>query len=284
MPTVAIPAEEPKIRKFFPLSHLGASHNVPVRHGPMTAVVGASFDRLTCLLGGSVGGEITIAEQLLVRMRDGQSYKLFDLAGMQGKVISIGKPRHEGGEGECSDLWRQDLSLNQGKTKDHLVALFSQFSERAVLPKPLELMDEPLSDHVEFMRKFLAGRDIPNPQPKIVQSVRTDLDGDGQVEYVLNLVRVGKTKARIGDHSILIVLRGEGAARQAFIIQEEIEISASKYPSTLWVNDIVAILDMNGDGTAEIITQGAYLYGGGWEVIRWDGNGFEHVLFCGCDG
>ena len=40
----------------------------------------------------------------------------------------------------------------------------------------------------------------------------------------------------------------------------------------------------DGDGFMEIILSGNYVYGGGWEVIRFNQGSFEHVLFCGCDG
>ena len=111
------------------------------------------------------------------------------------------------------------------------------------------------------------------------------VDGDefGKINLAA-LQRFGEDHAEAGDHSIMVMVRGEGRAQRTFIIQEEYDISESPYSSTLWVNTIAAVADIDGDGTAEIITEGGYIYGGGWEVIHWDGNGFEHILFCGCDG
>jgi hypothetical protein len=252
--------------------------------GPMSAVVGIEPDQLTCLVGGAAGGKLVAASDLAGRLRDGQSYRIFDLGGERGETIAIGAPRHEGGEGECVDLWRQELALDPRDKGSPRAALRLSDPGRTPLPDPLELMDKPLPEHVQLMGDFLSRRDIAAPEPQIVQAIRTDLDGDGTLDYILNLVRVGKEHAEVGDHSIVVVVRGEGAAQRTFIIQEETEVSGSDYPSTLWVNRIVAVLDVDGDGRAEIITVGGYLYGGGWEVIGWDGNGFEHMLFCGCDG
>ncbi|NND49925.1 MAG: hypothetical protein HKN60_06715 [Rhizobiales bacterium] len=255
--------------------------------GPMSAVVGIDPDQLTCFIGGSVDGEFLSASDLAPRLRDGQSYRLFDLSGETGKTIGIGRPRPEGGSGECVDLWRQDLALKppaKGEEAKLSTAVHLPLSATSPLPDPLELMDEPLAAHVELLRGFLSRRDIPEPEPNIIQSIRTDLEGDGTIDYILNAVRVGKEHAETGDHSIIMVVRGEGRAQRTFIIQEEVDISENPYSSTLWVNKIIAVVDIDGDGTAEIITEGGYIYGGGWEVIRWDGNGFEHRLFCGCDG
>jgi hypothetical protein len=261
-----------------------ASSAGPARSGPMSVVVGVDPDRLTCFMGGSVGGVVLTAEALAARLRDGQPYRLFDLSGAHGETLSIGRPRSEGGEGECVDLWRQDLALDPRESGSRQAALHLPPGAPDPLPGQLEVLDRPLGQHVELMREFLARRGIADPEPGIVQSIRTDLEGDGAIDHILNLVRVGPDHARAGDHSIIVMVRGEGPAQRTFIIQEEVDVSDSAYSSTLWVNTIVALVDINGDGTAEIITEGGYLYGGGWEVIGWDGNGFEHILFCGCDG
>ena len=249
----------------------------------MSAVIGIDPDQLTCFIGGASEGKLLGAADLAEKLRDGQSYRLFDLSGERGKTIAIGTPTHEGGSGECADLWRQDLSLDP-RGKGGLAAAIHLPRGASPLPAPLELMAEPLAEHVELLRSFLSRRDIAKPQPNIIQSIRTDLEGDGTIDYILNAVRVGQDHAEAGDHSIVLMVRGEGRAQRTFIIQEEFDISESPYSSTLWVNRIAAVADVNGDGTAEIITEGGYIYGGGWELIHWDGNGFEHTLFCGCDG
>mgnify|MGYP001825338400 CR=1 FL=1 len=251
--------------------------------GPMSAVIGIDPDQLTCFIGGAADGKLIGAADLADRLRDGQSYRLFDLTGETGKTIAIGAPIHEGGSGECADLWRQDLSLDP-RDSGGLAAAIHLPPGAAPLPEPLELIAEPLAEHVELLRRFLSRRDITEPRPNIIQSIRTDLEGDGTIDYILNAVRVGEDHAEAGDHSIMVMVRGEGRAQRTFIIQEEFDISESPYSSTLWVNKIAAVADVDGDGIAEIITEGGYIYGGGWELIHWDGNGFEHILFCGCDG
>lgn len=268
---LAVPAGEPS-----------ASDNA--RSAPFSAVVGVDPEQLTCAPGGAVGGEFVRTEDLMSRMRDGQSYRLFDLTGEIGEVISIGGPRFEGGDGECVDLWRQELSLDPRKRGGFSVGLHLPDGAKNPLPEPLKVLDAPLPEHVKALREFLARRDVPNPEPEFAQVIRTDLDGDGAIEYILNVVRIGEEHARKGDHSIVLVMRGQGEATRTFIIQEEIDLEDSEFPSTLWVNTIAAVVDVDGDGVAEIITEGGYIYGGGWEVIRWDGNAFDHVLFCGCDG
>ena len=252
--------------------------------GPMSRVVGVEPDRLTCFAGGAALDRMVPAEDLSERMRDGETYELFDLTGRRGDAVSIGAPIHEGSDGECVDLWRQELSIDPRQTGDLLVALGRNGIDKDPLPGSLEVLDEPLPGHVALLKRFLSNRQVANPQPRFEQVIKVDFDGDGRDEYILNAVRAGADAARAGDHSILLVVRGETATSRTFIIQDEYDLEDSDFPSTLWRNTVVAVIDVDGDGVSEIVTTGSYIYGGGWEVIRFDGSGFEHVLFCGCDG
>jgi hypothetical protein len=249
---------------------------------PIAAVIGIEPDNLTCFMGGAFAGEFTPSEDLAARLRDGQEYRVFDLAGEHDPVLAIGRARNEGSEGECNDLWRLDLALEPGRT-GHAVALRRQTGP-SPLPKVLEVVAEPNAEQRELLQTFLARRGIAKPAPQFDQIVRTDLDGDGIEEQILNVVRIGQDRARAGDHSVLMVTRGTGQSLRNFVIQDEVTAQDSEFSSTLWRNRIVAVVDIDGDGTAEIVTNGAYVYGGGWEVIRFDGSGFDYVLFCGCDG
>lgn len=252
--------------------------------GPMSRVVGVEPDRLTCFAGGAALDQMVTAEDLSERMRDGEAYELFDLSGRRGDAVSIGAPIHEGGDGECVDLWRQELSIDPRQTGDLMVALGRSGMDKNPLPGSLEVLDAPLPGHVALLKRFLSNRQVADPQPRFEQVIKVDLEGDGRDEYILNVVRTGAESARAGDHSILLVVRGETATSRTFIIQDEYDLEDSDFSSTLWRNTVVAVIDVDGDGVAEIVTTGSYVYGGGWEVIRFDGSGFEHVLFCGCDG
>ena len=178
--------------------------------GAMSVATGIDTEGLTCFAGGFADGQVVAAEDMSTRIGDGKSFRLFDLSGEKGEVISIGEPRHEGGEGECYDLWRHELSLDPREVGKAVVAIHPPRPATRVLPTVLEVMAEPLPEHVELMRDFLSRRSVPNPEPNIVQAIRTDLEGDGTNDYILNVVRIGEDKARVGDHSIVVLVRGEG--------------------------------------------------------------------------
>lgn len=251
---------------------------------PARVLVGVIPEQLTCLIGGARAGKILNGEQIAPGLRDGAPYRLFDLSGKVGETIAIGRPVHEGGEGECSQLWRLDLALGPDTKGRFMAALAMGTKDPDPLPKQLEVLDAPLEEHKQLLRKFLARRQVANPEIRFDQIIKTDLDGDGTPEFILNAVSIGKEKARRGDYSIVLVVRGRGAAQRTFIVQDEITLQDSPYPSTLWSNRIVAVLDLDGDGYMEIVTSGSYLFGGGWELVRFQDNAWERILFCGCDG
>lgn len=247
------------------------------------AVTGIDPEQISCFLGGVDSGEFVPAEMLAEKFRRPTSYRLFSLAGPQGEATAPGAPLDEGSEGECADLWRHEIALDPRQKTDFVAALHAP-SVAEPMPKVLELLATPRPEHEKLVRDFLMRRDVSDPVVELRQIIRTDLDGDGIDDWVLNAVRNHSEQARKGDYSVVLVVKGTASASRTFIIQDEITLEDSPYPSTLWVNSIVAILDTDGDGVMEIVMNGAYLYGGGWELIRFEEGGYEHILFCGCDG
>ncbi|VAW11687.1 hypothetical protein MNBD_ALPHA09-317 [hydrothermal vent metagenome] len=249
-----------------------------------TPIVGIDGEQISCFLGGVGGGEFLNAKALAARLRGPTEYRLYNLAGDGGVAVAPGPPVDEGSEGECADLWRHDLALDPRRAGKPFAALRSSSVNANPLPKTLESLEAPAPEHIELVRNFLLRRNISDPEVKIIQSVRTDLDGDGIDDWLLNAVRRQPDIAAKGDYSIVLVLRGLKQGFRTYIIHDDITLEDSPYPSTLWVNEIVAVLDVDGDGAMEVVMNGAYIYGGGWDLIRFQNGAFEYVLFCGCDG
>lgn len=82
--------------------------------------------------------------------------------------------------------------------------------------------------------------------------------------------------AATGDYSVVLVERGLKHGSRTYIIQDGVTLEDSPYPSTPWVNEIVAVLDADGDGAMEVVMNGTYICGGGWDLIRFQKGG--------CDG
>lgn len=264
---------------------LGRSATLPSATArPTTSIVGIDNEQLSCFLGGVEGGNLLPAADIAARFRGTTTYDLYGLSGKIGDAVALKAPVDEGSDGECADLWRHEMALDPRTAGKFFTALRSTGSGASPLPAILEVMDKPQEGHIEIVRNFLAKRNVASPEVKIVQTIRTDLDGDGRIDWILNAVRDNPNKARKGDYSVILVLRGLESTTRTYIIQDEVTLEESPYPSTLWINNIVAVVDVDGDGAMEIILNGVYIYGGGWEVIRFENGGYEHVLFCGCEG
>ena len=250
----------------------------------LSSIVGIDDEQISCFMGGANNGNILKAEELAKKFSGPMEYRLYSLDGAGETATAVALPVNEGSEGECADLWRHEMAFDPRKAGRFSAALFPANPGRNPLPEVLESLKTPQPEHVALVTAFLKRRNVATPDVRIVQTVRTDLDGDGHDDWIINAVRHQPDKARKGDYSIILVLRGLESGTRTYIVQDEVTLDDSPYPSILWVNKIVSVLDVDGDGAYEIILTGAYIYGGGWEVIRFQDGSFEHVLFCGCDG
>lgn len=250
----------------------------------LAPVVGVDAEQISCFMGGSASGKIVNAQAMASQLKGLTEYRLYNLNGDAGAAVAPAPPVDEGSDGECADLWRHDLALDPRSAGKFFAALRPAGTGVSPLPETLQSLDAPRPEHIELVRKFLLRRNVANPEVKIIQTIRTDLDGDGIDDWILNAVRQEPDRARKGDYSILLVLRGQQNGFRTYIIQDDVTLEDSPYTSTLWVNTVVAVVDVDGDGAMEIILNGAYIYGGGWDLIRFQDGGFEYVLFCGCDG
>ena len=134
--------------------------------------------------------------------------------------------------------------------------------------------------------EFLASRGIDDPNPKVSQAVRSDIDGDGTAEVVVVAERISDPVswyAAAGDYSVVFLRHLVGGQ----IRTSEIALwSAGPSPeqsSTNVVHRVEAVADLNGDGRMEIVV-GAHL----WESsstavheLRPDGT-LPEVLSVGC--
>jgi len=250
----------------------------------LAPLAGVDGDQISCFMGGADTQKFLNASDMAAKLRGLTEYRLYNLAGEAGNAVAPGPPVDEGSEGECADLWRHELALDPRSAGTYFAALRPASAGANPLPKTLQSLDAPTPEHIKLVRDFLLRRNIADPEVRIIQTVRTDLNGDGIDDWILNAVRQTPEVARKGDYSVLLVLLGQKSSFRTYIIQDAINLEDSPYASTLWVNTIVAVVDVDGDGSMEIVLNGAYIYGGGWDLVRFQNGGFEYVLFCGCDG
>ncbi len=248
------------------------------------AAIGVTPEGLTCVLGGISDGRLVAAEAVATRMRPGEAYALVALDEVRGGAVSVGEPVPEPAGEECADAYQQDLA-GAANLMDRLqVAVAgSAVDVQRMLPNHLEVLPLDDGEAADVVRRFVAGLGIDEPEVVLKQVVRTDLDGDGTAERLINAVNTRYENARKGEYSVLLVT-GDDAIRQPLAIRAEVTAEDSDGPSLLWENTVVAVLDLDRDGVMGIVLHGAYAFGDGWDVIHAELGEVQRLLSCGCGG
>ncbi|HHK75202.1 MAG TPA: hypothetical protein ENJ57_08565 [Rhizobiales bacterium] len=248
-------------------------------------VLGVSADGESCLLGGAIRGRITGPKALAPLMRHGDLYQLLNLDKKVGIAPAIGIPRDESGEGgDCSGLWLQNLALDPLRKKKSAIAIRLKPGEKFSGLPPLKRLNRNAPEYTKLLHAFLVGKGIKKPVVRITQVIGADFDGDGTQDALINAVRTRRDRARRGDYSVVLLKLNRPDRPAPLVIQEEITKTTSRFPGNLWVNVIIAVIDLDGDKKPEIVMEGQSHFGGGWELIRLVDGKIKHGLFCGCEG
>ncbi|MCX7602235.1 MAG: hypothetical protein N2Z75_09900, partial [Meiothermus sp.] len=153
----------------------------------------------------------------------------------------------------------------------------------------------PGAAHRQAVAAELSRRKIKR-EPNLTQALRTDLDGDGREEVVLSAnqpgfsLRGGMVEGRyaeqVGDYGLVMVrmLLSDTDLRTFVLDVTHLDkpFDGSEGMPTMITRRIGAILDLDGDGKMEIITEDWVHEGWGSTVWRWNGQQFVKVLEWGC--
>lgn len=211
------------------------------------------------LLGGTVDGAWRDARAMSRLLRGGERYRVYAggrLAGEAtgGRAASIDEP--------CPETFAVELS----PAREDGIAVSGAAN---ALPRPVARLDPASPVYREAVRQILLRNGIRRPEVRITGLLRADLDGDGRDEVIASATR-GRSDVGIrvagGDYSMLFVRTVVGGAVRTVMLEEEYHPRASD-TSTLNAYTIAGVLDLDGDGTMEVIARGRY-YEGAWTTVQ----------------
>ncbi len=158
-----------------------------------------------------------------------------------------------------------------------------------VLPHDVEVLPTDNAAYQQAASELLAGQGVVDPEPTLVQVIRTDLEGDGTDEIIVVAERNTSGQlnpATPGDYSIAFLRK---------VVLEEVQSAILGFyeveapPDDTWivaldVFRIAAVADLNGDGRMEIVVNSQYYEGAGTTVYDYinDDLGPWEVLSVGC--
>jgi hypothetical protein len=137
------------------------------------------------------------------------------------------------------------------------------------------------------VREFLATKGMPKIDVKITRIVRVDLDGDGEDEVLISATNYAgesgtpspNTPGR--GYSFVLLRRVVAGRVQTQLLEGEFYPKA-KESSAPNAYQILAVLDLDGDGKLEVIVRSDYYEGGAVTVYTFDGSKPKGVITTGC--
>ncbi len=248
--------------------------------GSVHAIVWADAD---ILLGGSRDGEWLPAAAVAPALKGGERYSLYGLNGKVGEADG-GAPESHGQP--CPDTAYVEMSplerVNEaGDLPVFMVAVTGGW--KAAPRKPTRFLTNQPVYH-EAAAAFLRGQGIAAPEVALTQVIRVDLEGDG-VDEVL----VAGTRRRTadpgglmpGDYSFVFLRKLAGGKVSTVALLADIhpdprpEVVSYRF-------DVMAVIDLNGDGVMEIVVQSEYYEGSAATVFTVEGLAVTQVLIAGC--
>ncbi len=238
-----------------------------------------------CLLGGSSGGSWIKPEEMGPRMSGGDKYRIYDLNGLW-KSVTGGKAASQGAP--CEDTLYVGLPkdfLDSVAENSHYIGVAGNWNP---LPRTPKIESNNIPMYINLVASLLKSKRIRRPQVNITKVVRVDLEGDGTEEVLINATRVNRwgqggitPNPSAGDYSLVMLRKVINGKVQTIMLDEEYHIKSETFTAPDEYN-LVAVLDLNGDGVMEVVVAGAY-YEGDWKTVySIKGNKAVDVLGCGC--
>jgi hypothetical protein len=257
------------------------------RGGPSdTAADRAPLDPL--LLGSSFGGKWLDQNATEPLVTAGARYHLYALSGRVG-IVAGGAPRSAGGACDSQTVIPFPRAARANRTVLGLAASWNAMPRRVSAERDR-------AGQRDAVAELLRAQGIRDPDVRVTQALRVDLDGDGRAEFLVSATRysnLGPPPAEpappdwqrgplAGDYSVVILRKLREGSLQTTLLAGEV-YRARKQGAAPRTFEVVGVLDANGDGSMEIAVGGTYDGGGGIALFALSGSDPKVVLgaFCG---
>ncbi len=242
------------------------------------------------LLGGASGGSWMEADIAKENVSSGITFKTYTLEGpirraaVKAKLVPGSEP--------CPETVRLDFASDDARSKP-VLAVSCPWNPA---PRKNKVCEPANKTYRKAAAEVLKAAGTTGMQVRVNQILRVDLDGDGEEEVIVSAntfptappdddhpeIKPLPTHAPDGFHSLVFVRRLVGEVVQTTVLVQEIARPKKGRAAMPVTNEIVAVLDLNGDGRMEIVTYGRYYEGDWFDVFDIEGLAARKVLTVGC--
>jgi len=234
--------------------------------------------RVGALMGGTDGERWLKPKQTAAALKGKETYRLYTLNGAVGQTTGS-LPREGGGNPFPEYL------LTLEPVPAQLTDLIGVSGTWNAMPRPVQQGSTDDSGLRKAAALLLESKGLTNPQVKLTQVLRVDLDGDGKEDYLVSANHYAegvKAGGRIhaGDYSMVFLQRREKGQSQTILLEGEF-FPSSKGASLATSLQVCGVIDANGDGGLEVVLRYKYYEGAGALMYHIQGNKVKRVLDCG---
>jgi hypothetical protein len=238
------------------------------------------------LFGAISDGKWIKADGTAKLIGDETTYRVYGLTQALGDA-KAGKPKPEGAP--CDETLTVSLSP---ETEKGVIAIAAPWN---ALPRKPQVTDPTQKVYVEAVRDFLKTKGIEQPEVKIDNILRVDLDGDGEEEVLISATNYFRKDESVpmrslaASYSMVLLRRVVAGKVETQLIVGEFYPKA--YPKAAQEEGrfdapnaykVIATLDVNGDGKMEVVIHSHYYEGGETTIYRCDPKKSEALLSVAC--
>ena len=238
------------------------------------------------LFGATSDGKWIKSDEAAKAISDERTYKIYGLTQSFGEAKG-GKPKPSEEE-VCSDVLTVSLSPNPDKGAIALAAPWN------ALPRKVQILDATQQVYVDATRDFLKTKEIDKPKVKIESILRVDLDGDGEEEVLISATNYfekdqgAPMRSPVGSYSMVLLRRLVSGKVETQLVEGEFypkayqngtDDASFNAPNAY---KVIAVLDLDGDGTMEVVVASQYYEGGATTIYRCNPKKIEELLSVAC--
>jgi hypothetical protein len=235
------------------------------------------------LFGATADGKWIKSEETAKALNDETSYRIYGLTQSLGEATG-GKPK------AVEDVCPETLSVSLSpKPEKGVIALAAPWN---ALPRRPRINDTTQQVYSDAVRDFLKTKGIEQPQVKIENIFRVDLDGDGEDEVLISATNYFDKENRVpmrspaGSYSMVLLRRVVAGKVETQLVEGEFHPKA--YVRTEDSFDapnaykVIATLDLDGDGKLEVVVSSNYYEGEAITIYRCEPKKIEVLLSVAC--
>jgi hypothetical protein len=222
------------------------------------------------LFGATAGEKWIKAEETAKAIADQTTYRIYGLTQSLGEANGS-KPKAVEND-VCTDTLSVSLSLEPEKG---VIALAAPWN---ALPRKPQVIDPTQKVYVDSVRDFLKTKGIEQPKVKIESILRIDLDGDGEEEVLISATNYFDKENRVpmrspaGSYSMVLLRRVVTGKVETQLVEGEFHPKAYLRTGDSFdapnAYNVIAVLDLDGDGKMEVVVASNYYEGEAITVYR----------------